>query len=376
MDFERCYSNFAPAARNGNRVGTVFPPVRYPRVSVANFGRLLHVGASGEVFAGGRMKKLLIVAALALGLGAIPSTAAILYPSIVAPLRSAIADEIDSLTNNPALSREETRQLRLLRQSSRNLDRRGRASLFGDVQILSGLATSLTRGFPGGEFNPLLQQAIFDYGDLLLQSAANLQTNISGLPPSSSANTASNAVNDAIQSLGQLDAETPVGTGIQVLNRAVSRLRSAEAISNRSRPPTTVSARMTATVAGRRFIATAGGVSANYSPGTETLTIVGRETGGLSAGSSSIQIILSDVTQGTTTHSLGAPGTGSYATFSTTTPTNSIGLTSLTGNVTVTLNTNSSLVSGRFSFETGDPFSGQDRVRVTGGDFAVPLRPF
>ena len=137
-----------------------------------------------------------------------------------------------------------------------------------------------------------------------------------------------------------------------------------------------LSARMTATVAGRRFIANPSGISAIYSPGTETLTVVGRETGGLSPGSSSIQLILTGVTPGTTTLSLGAPGAGSYATFSATTPTNSIGLTSLTGNVTVTLNTNSSQASGRFSFETGDPFSGQDRVRVTGGDFAVPLRPF
>src|SRR6188768_3042911 len=146
---------------------------------------MFHVGRIREVFAGDRMKKLLLVAALALGLSAIPSTAAVLYPSIIAPLRSAIADEIDSLTNNAALSPQEARQLRLLRQSTRNLNRRGRATLIGDVQILSGLATSLTRSFPGGEFNPLLQQAILDYGDLLLQSAANLQTKISGLPPSS-----------------------------------------------------------------------------------------------------------------------------------------------------------------------------------------------
>ncbi len=337
---------------------------------------MFHVGASGEGFAGGRMKKQLIVAALALGLSVIPSTAAVLYPSIIAPLRSAIVDEIDSLANNAALSPQEIRQLRLLRQSTRNLSRRGRATLIGDVQILSGLATSLTRSFPEGEFNPLLQQAILDYGDLLLQSAANLQTNISGLPPSTGANTASNAVNDAIQTLGQLDATTPVGTGVQVLNRAVSRLRSAEGISNRTRPPVSLSARMTATVAGRRFIANPGGISANYSSGTETLTIVGRETGGFSPGSSSIQLILTGVTPGTTTLSLGSPGTGSYATFSATTPTNSIGLTSLTGNVTVTLNTTTGQASGRFSFETGDPFSGQDRVRVTGGDFAVPLRAF
>src|SRR5215218_2796773 len=109
------------------------------------------------------MKKLLIVTALAFGLSAISSHAAVLYPSIVSPLRSAIADEIDVLTNSPALSPEETRQLRLLRQSARNLDRRGRATLFGDVQILSSLATSLTHAFPAGEFDPQLQQAILDY---------------------------------------------------------------------------------------------------------------------------------------------------------------------------------------------------------------------
>jgi hypothetical protein len=319
------------------------------------------------------MKKLLMIAALAFGLSAIPSSAAVLFPSIVSPLRSAIADEIDLLTNSPEQSPEETRQLRLLRQSARNLDRRGRATLFGDVQILSSLTTSLTRGFRDGEFDPLLQQAILDYGDLLLQFASSLQTNINGLPPSTSANQASNAVNDAIQTLGQLDAATSVTTGVQALTRAVSRLRSAEGIINRTRPPVNQSSHMTATVDGRRFNANAGAISASYSPGTQTLTVIGRETSGSLPGSRSIQLILSGVTSGTTTHSLGSPGTGSYATYSATTPTNSIGITSLSGNVTVTLNVTTNQASGRFSFEGGDLFSGQDTVRVTGGDFAVQL---
>jgi hypothetical protein len=319
------------------------------------------------------MKKLLMIAALAFGLSAIPSGAAILYPSIVSPLRSAILDEIDLLTNNAAASPEERRQLRVLRQSIRNIDRRGRATLFGDVQILSGLTSSLTRGFGEGEFDPLLQQAILDYADLLLQFASNLQTNINAQPPSTSVNLASNAVNDAIQTLGQLDAGTSVTTGIQALTRAASRLRSAEGFVNRNRPPASQGSHLTATVDGRRFNANAGAISASYSPGTQTLTIVGRETAGSLPGSRSIQLILSGVTSGTTTHSLGSPGTGSYATYSATTPTNSIGITSLSGNVTVTLNVTTGQASGRFSFEGGDLFSGQDTVRVTGGDFAVPL---
>jgi hypothetical protein len=319
------------------------------------------------------MKKLLMIAALAFGLSAIPSSAAVLYPSIVSPLRSAIVDEIDLLTNNAAVSPEETRQLRLLRQSIRNIDRRGRATLFGDVQVLSGLTSSLTRGFREGEFDPLLQQAILDYGDLLLQFASNLQTNINAQPPSTSVNLASNAVNDAIQTLGQLDAGTSVTTGIQILTRAASRLRSAEGFVTRNRPPVNQGNHMTATVDGRRFNANAGAISASYSPGTQTLTIVGRETAGSLPGNRSIQLILSGVTPGTTTHSLGSPGTGSYATYSTTTPTNSIGITSLSGNVTVTLNVTTGQASGRFSFEGGDLFSGQDTVRVTGGDFAARL---
>ena len=321
------------------------------------------------------MKKLLFLGALILGVSAISSNSAVLYPSVVEPIRSAIADEVDVLTNSPALTPDEARQLRLLKQARRNIERAGRPSLFGDVQILASLTTSLTHAFPDGEFDPLLQFAILDYRDLLLEAAFNLQTTIGGLPPSSSSTLASNTVENVITSLEQLDPLTSVGTGIQTLARAASRLRSAEGyISRASRSSTNRSNHMTAFVDSRRFVAnTVGGISASYSPGSQTLTIVGRETGGTLPGNRSIQLVLNNVVAGTTTHSLGAAGTGSYAVYSASSPTNSIGLNSASGNVIVNLNATSGLVSGRFSFEAGDPFNGQERVRVTGGDFSAQL---
>jgi hypothetical protein len=309
---------------------------------------------------------------LAVGLGAFQTDAAVLFPSIFQPIRSGIVDEIQALTNSPPLTPEESRRLRLLNQARRNIDRAGRPSLFGDVQVLASVNNNLTRLFPGGQFTPLMESAIFDFRDLLSASAVNLADTIAQLPPSSSTTFAAATVEEIIDSLALLDTGASVPAGMQVITRAATRLRSAEGFVSRARFDVVRVSRMTAFVDGQRFEAIPTGT---YNGAVEFLTVSGRETGGVLTRNRSIQLSISDVTPGTTTHSLGSPGSGSFATFSERTLTNSVGIPSLSGNAIITLDARTGIVTGRFSFTAQNAFTGEGPVRVTSGEFVLRLGP-
>jgi hypothetical protein len=99
--------------------------------------------------------------------------------------------------------------------------------------------------------------------------------------------------------------------------------------------------------------------------------VTGREVFGIPAVSRTITLFISDVTPGSTSRFLGAPTTGSYATYSEQGVTNSATYTSVSGHVTVRINAQTGEISGRFSF---DGFSAIDRsnvARVTSGSFSV-----
>lgn len=323
------------------------------------------------------MKKLLIIGALALALGTGSANAALLFPSILAPLREAIAFELEFLTNSPALTPEEERQLRLLRQATRSIERPGRVSLFGDIQVLAGVASSVTRAFPEGDFDPLLQDAIADYSALLADRAFELTDDIEQLAPSRSTTLADTTVAGVITMLEQLDPLAGVTTGIRTVTLSATRLRSAEGFISRARSLFARGNRLTAFLDGRRFTANpAGGLTGNYSPGTETLTIVARELSGSFVENRSIQLVFSRVIPGTTTHSFDRPGRGTYGVVSTSSATNSIALTSAAGTAIVTVDLVNGIARGRFSFVASDPFNPQNQVRVTGGDFSLPLPSF
>ena len=311
------------------------------------------------------------MSALAVGLGAFQTDAAVLFPSIFQPIRSGIVAEIQALTNSPPLTPEESRRVRLLNQARRNIDRAGRPSLFGDVQILASVNNNLTRLFPGGEFTPLVESAVFDFRDLLSASAVNLADTIAQLPPSSSTTLAATTVQETIDSLALLDTGASVASGMQVITRAATRLRSAEGFISRARLDVVRVNRMTAFVDGQRFEAIPTGT---FNGAIEFLTVSGRETGGLTRNRS-IQLSISDVAPGTTTHTLGSPGSGSFATFSERTLTNSVGIPSLSGNAIVTLDARTGIVTGRFSFTAQNALTGDGPVRVTSGEFVLRIGP-
>lgn len=319
------------------------------------------------------MRKLMLLAALALGLGAFSAKGAVLFPSVFQPIRSGIVEEIQSITNEPPRTREENRRLRLLNQARRSIDRAGRATLFGDVQILAGLNNTLSRLFPDGEFTPLIETAILDYRDLMTEAAIDLNDRVGRMPPSGGTVQASNTVADVVDELAALDIASGAGSSMQILTRSATRLRSVEGLLTRTGPGGGRVNRMTAIVDGRRFSATQNGVSGIYNGGSFFLTISGREGVGAGTANRAIQLFLSDVRPGTSTHSLGAAGTGNYAIYSERTATNSIGISSITGNATVTLDAINNTVTGRFNFTAQDVFSGVGPVRVSGGDFLLQL---
>ena len=317
------------------------------------------------------MKRLIFMAIVAFAalLFTFHGRAAVTSP-LFNPIRSAIATNITVLTNASELSPTQERQLRFLRLAQRNINRAGVPSLFGDIQILGSVTTVLRRAFPDGEFDPVLQTATIGYYNALLNFGLTLSSNISLLPTASP--TAVNAIEDALEALATFDPLTGLSTQMGVLNRAASRLRLAQLLTTRVRTGTARSERFTALVDGKRFQANAApGASVNYNSTAQFLTLSGRDISGSPSGTRTITLYIDDVRPGTTTHSLGAPATGTYAVYGANTSTNSTSFTSTSGNVTLTLNAATGTVSGRFSFTADDTAILGETVRVTSGDFSL-----
>ena len=320
------------------------------------------------------MKKLAVCLTAVLLFGCVHIHAAVSLPSVFAPIRSAIADQLAALTNNPAGRGPQARQMRLLRQARRTLDRPGRPSLFGDVQILAGLANSLTRAFPDAEFDLLLQVAVADLQDALRNATVALSNTVAALPPSGSTINASNTLAEVMTSLDQLDPAAGVAGGVQTLSRAAVRLRSVEGLLSRARTTTSRGDRMTATAGNTRFQAEPGAhLSAIYNPAVQFLTISGTQVSGPPTATRTIKLFIANVVPGTTTHSFGSPATGTYAIYSFA-ATNSGGFTSSSGTAIVTLDAVANVVSGRFDFSGIDEPGGGGPDRVTAGQFFIHLK--
>ena len=315
------------------------------------------------------MKKLTFMTAFAALLLTSQLNAAVFSP-LFTPIRSAIATNITALTNASELSPEQERQLRFLRLAQRNINRAGVPSLFTDIQILGSVSTVLGRAFPEGEFNPVLQSAILGYHSALLDFGLTLSSNISLLPPSTATATAMNAINDALDTLATFDPLTSLSTQMATLNRAASRLRLAQLVTVRARTTVTRRERLDALVNGRSFQANAAaGMSANYNSTAQFLTLSGRDISGGPSGTRTITIHIDGVRPGATTHSIGVPASGTYAVYGEASSTNSLSFTSISGNVTVTLDAGGGTVSGRFSFNGESASVPSQDVRVTSGDF-------
>lgn len=315
------------------------------------------------------MKKFTLAAAFAALLLTSQLRAAVQSP-LFDPIRTAILTNITVLTNTSPLSAEQERQLRFLRLAQRNINRAGIPSLFTDVQILGSVSTVLGRAFPDGTFDPVLQTAAVGYYNALLDFGLTLSSNISLLPPSTATTTAINAIEDALDILGTFDPLSSLSAQSVTLSRAATRLRTAQVVTTRARATITRRERFTALVDGKSFQANpASGMSANYNSTAEFLTISGRAISGAPAGTRTITLNIADVRPGTTTHSIGAPASGTYAVYGATSPTNSASFTSTSGTITVTLDANGGTVSGRFSFNAGNGSIPSTTVRVTSGDF-------
>ena len=315
------------------------------------------------------MKKHTFMTAFAALLLTSQLNAAVFSP-LFNPVRTAIATNITALTNASELSPEQERQLRFLRLAQRNINRAGVPSLFTDIQILGGVTTLLGRAFPEGEFNPALQSAILGYHSALLDFGLTLSSNISLLPPSTATATAINAINDALDTLATFDPLASLPAQTSTLNRAASRLRLAQLVTVRARTTSVRRERFNALVDGRSFQANAGaGMSANYNSTAQFLTLSGRDISGGSSGTRTITIYIDDVRPGTTTHSIGGPASGTYAVYGAASSTNLLSFTSISGNVTVTLDAGAGTVSGRFSFDAESTSVPSQDARVTSGDF-------
>ena len=317
------------------------------------------------------MKKMGFVAVFTCLSFTLHARGALLFP-ILNPVRSAIVTNIEVITNSASLSTEQARQLRFLRLAQRNLDRRGAVSLFNDVQVLASVTTVLGRAFPDGEFDALLQEATANYYAALLDFALALSTNVSQMPASRTTTIAANNIADALDILGEFDPAAGLSAQTAILTRATSRLRTAQLFTSRFQRPTNRRDRLSAIVDGRSFQAnTTSGLSATYNPSSQFLTVTGREAGSVDSTTRTITLFIGGVLSGTTTHSLGDPATGTYATLTVASPTNSASFTSSSGNAVITLDGTNGTVSGRFSFNADNTVGPAPLLRVTAGDFSI-----
>ena len=320
---------------------------------------------------GGYMNKIFLGGVLALFCAAtIPARAALLYP-FLEPLQVLVASNIAGVTNRAELSREERQQLRALIQAENLMERRVRASLVNDVQVLATISTQLRRSFPDGDFDLLLSDALAQYRDVVTEAALTLGTNVSQLPQSTSTRSAAHTLENTLVLLERIDPTDTSNSGVRSLVTAALRLRALEAALSRLTNASNRGIEFTARINGRVFRANTNGVSITYNPAAEFMTITGREVSGIPSESRTITLYLADVTTGTTSHFFGPPSVGTYATYSEQTVTNSASFISISGHATVSVNATTGEITGRFSFEAGNTFNRSDTARVTSGNFST-----
>jgi hypothetical protein len=229
----------------------------------------------------------------------------------------------------------------------------------------------LRRGFPDGDFDLLLSDALVQYRDVLAETALTLGPNVSQLPQSTATRSAAATLDSTVVLLDRIDPADISSSGLRPLVTAALRLRSIEAALARLTNAGNRTADFTARVDGRVFRANANGVSITYNPNAEFMTITGREVSGIPSESRTITLFIDGVRPGSTSRFLGPPSIGTYATYSEQGITNSASFISISGHVTVSVNTVTGEVSGRFSFQAGNTIDRSDTARVTSGNFST-----
>jgi hypothetical protein len=295
---------------------------------------------------------------------------ALLYP-FLEPVQSLVLSNIASVTNRAELPPEERQQLRALLQARNLIDRRGRASLVNDIQVLAGVTPLLQRSFPDGDFELLLSDALVQYRDVLTETALVLGTNVSQLPETPSTRSAANTLENTLALLDRIDATDLSSAGMRPLTTAALRLRSVEAAISRLIRQNGGAAEFTARVNGELLRAAGEGVSVTYNPTAEFITITGRQVTGIPSTSRTITLFIDGVGTGTTSRFLGAPASGSYATYSEQGGTNSATYTSVSGHAVIKVDSRTGEVSGRFSFDAASSFDRSTVVRVNSGNFSI-----
>lgn len=316
------------------------------------------------------MRSIIAAALVCICASALKSEGALVYP-FLDPVRVIVATNIAAVTNRAELTREERQQFRALIQARNQFERRGRASLVNDVQVLATVSPLLRRAFPDGDFDLLLADALVQYRDVLTITALTLETNLAQRPETPVLRAAANTVDNTIDLLENLDVSQVSAAGTRTLVTAALRLRSVEAALARGAGRGSSDTGFSARVNGDLLQASSDGFSITYNPTAEFLTVTGREVSGIPAVSRTITLFISDVIPGSTSRFLGAPATDSYATYSEQGSTNSATYTSVSGHVTVRINAQTGEVSGRFSFTGFDALDRSNVARVTSGSFSA-----
>jgi hypothetical protein len=257
--------------------------------------------------------------------------------SFLEPVQVLVASNIAGVTNRAELSRDERRQLRTLLQVRNLMERRVRASLVNDVQVLATIGTQLRRAFPEGDFDLLLSDALVQYREVLTETALALDTNVSQLPQSTTTRSAANTLDSTLVLLDRIDPADISSSSLRPLVTVALRLRAIEAALARLTNAGNRAAEFTARVDGRVFRANANGVSITYNPIAEFLTITGREVSGIPSESRTITLFVDGVRPGSTSRFLGPPSIGTYAAYSEQGITNSLSFFSISCHVTVSV---------------------------------------
>jgi len=302
-------------------------------------------------------------------------------------LRAAIANEITTLngitneTDTPRDIRQRRAQVRTLLQVRRLLDHSGRATLGSDVQLLTTVANALGRSFPNNdEFTLLLGDAAANYRDVIAQVATTLREELSGLPSSPFTDAAEQALDFIDVNLAKAGGATTPAAAARTLSRTATLLSRAQTFIRQARTTAPQREEFTARIGGLFFRANDGLTPvADFSSAAGVLVIAGTQRLGPQGETQTLTLSLDNVRGGTTVRLLGDLVSGNSATYTTTTPTNSMTFTSVSGTARVTLDLLANTVSGDFSFVANqdalDPLdsAGDASVIVTSGEFFVRL---
>lgn len=304
--------------------------------------------------------------ACAVILWAAQSNAALVYP-FIDPIRAEVVAEIVAMQETNGASGFE---YRLLVQARSIIDRRSRASLANDAQVLGSVAGPLLRSANRAIFSPLLATAAQSYFEVIVTDANTAATNLSRLPPSTFVSFAHQSLNLVFLYLDQAASASDLLSQTRLISRAVARLDSVRALIDRIGRDVSPSPSFTAYIRGDLFQSDAP-PSVIYNPGAQVLTISATQIRGLERRS--IVLNLSRVVPGTSSHLLGDSTTDNYAIY-TRQETNTVGFTSSTGSAIITVNVDSEGVNGTFSF-IGVSRSGLDApLLISGGRFQASIQ--